>query len=269
VITWLRSEAAAISPVRALPPLYAHRLGRDYGIDSSIEALRRTLDGPVDGLESDVCLTAGGDLVLLHDPLLSLGTTLEGWAGQRTAAELCRGRLLNRHGRPSDQRPMLLSELLDAAPAELTLQLEVKAHSDPELARRTAAAICERCERDRERIEVIGFHAAACEEAAARGFRARLLIWADYAPEALAAWAVRHGVRGVSVEHFLLNERLVRSLRLAGLSVSTGTVNAVELLERVLRFGLDSVCTDRPHELRAEAIAHGLLPVSYRLPAAA
>jgi glycerophosphoryl diester phosphodiesterase len=255
--------------VPALPPLYAHRLGRDYGIDSSIEAVRRTLNGPVEGLETDVCLTADGDLVLLHDALLSLGTTLDGWAQERTAAELGRGRLLDRDGRASDQAPMLLSELLDAAPSQLTLQLEVKAHADLELARMTAAAICERCRRDRERIEVIGFHAAACAEAAARGFRARLLIWADYAPEALAAWAVRHQVRGVSVEHFLLNDRLVRTLRLAGLSVSTGTINSVELLERVLSFGLDSVCTDRPHELREEAVARGLLPVNYELPSAA
>src|SRR6266540_2657297 len=165
----------------AAPLLYAHRLGRDYGIDSSMEALRRTLAGPIDGLETDVCLTADGELVLLHDPLLSLGTTLSGWAHERTAAEIVRAHLLDGTGKPSDERPMLVSELLEAAPRELGIQLEVKAHADPELARRTAAAICEGCEGERERVEVIGFHAAACAEAAARGFRARLVIWADYA----------------------------------------------------------------------------------------
>ncbi|MGZ3397473.1 MAG: glycerophosphodiester phosphodiesterase family protein, partial [Isosphaeraceae bacterium] len=58
----------------ALPPLYAHRLGRHYGPDSSAAALRHTLTGPVEGLETDVCLTADDQLVLLHDPLLTLGT---------------------------------------------------------------------------------------------------------------------------------------------------------------------------------------------------
>lgn len=244
--------------MQGLPLLYAHRLGRDYGIDSSMEALRRTLAGPIDGLETDVCLTLDGELVLLHDPLLSLGTTLSGWAHERTAAEIVRARLLDGAGEPSDERPMLVSELLEAAPPELEIQLEVKAHADPELARRTAAAICERCEGERERVEVIGFHAAACAEAAARGFRARLVIWADYAPEALAAWAARHGVGGVSVEHFLLSEPLVRTLRLAGLSLNTGTVNAAVLLDRVLAFAPDAVCTDRPHQLRAEALAGGV-----------
>ena len=67
----------------ALPPLYAHRLGRHYGPDSSAAALRHTLTGPIEGLETDVCLTADDRLVLLHDPLLTLGTTLDGWARQR------------------------------------------------------------------------------------------------------------------------------------------------------------------------------------------
>ena len=46
------------------------------------------------------------------------------------------------------------------------------------------------------------------------------MIWADYAPEALASWALRSGVDGISVEHFLLSERLVGVLRDAGLSVT-------------------------------------------------
>lgn len=50
----------------ALPPLYAHRLGRHYGPDSSAAALRHTLTGPVEGLETDVCLTSDDRLVLLH-----------------------------------------------------------------------------------------------------------------------------------------------------------------------------------------------------------
>ena len=58
--------------------LIAHRLGREPGPDSSRAALASTLGGPVDGVETDVCLTAGGQLVLLHDPWLSTGTTASG-----------------------------------------------------------------------------------------------------------------------------------------------------------------------------------------------
>ncbi len=239
----------------SLPPLYAHRLGRHYGPDSSAAALRHTLTGPVDGLETDVCLTSDDRLVLLHDPLLTLGTTLDGWAHQRSAEEIRSALIRDSAGEPTAEHPLLLEELFDLVPEGVGLQLEVKAHADPALARRTAQMLCERLRGEpiSNRVEVISFHRGACAVAAAHGLRSRLVIWADYAPEALVSWALRAGVDGISVEHFLLTERLVRVLRRAGLSVNTGTVNRPELLSRVLEFAPDAIGTDRPHELRAGA----------------
>jgi glycerophosphoryl diester phosphodiesterase len=248
--------------VRASPRIYAHRLGAAYGADSSATALERTLAGPIDGLETDVCLCADGGLALLHDPLLSIGTTLTGWAHERSSTEIASARLHGRNGTAGSERPLLLDDLLGRVPAHLTLQLEVKAHADADLARRTARAICARCADHRDRVEVISFHTAACEAAAAEGFRSRLVVFADYEPEALAAWAVTRGVLGISVEHFLLTERMMRPMRLAGLSVSTGTVNEPELLERVLTLSPDSICTDRPHEIAAWAQLAGSHPFS-------
>jgi glycerophosphoryl diester phosphodiesterase len=237
-----------------LPPLYAHRLGRAYGPDSSGAALSRALEGSLAGLETDCCLTADGELVLLHDPLLEVATTLSGWANERTAAEICAGRLRHADGMPSDERPLLLEDLLRRAPQDATLQLEVKAHADPALARRTALVLCDRLRDDptRERIEVTSFWSGACELAARCGFRARLVLWADRRGDALAAWAEGAGLHGVCVEHFLLSPSLVEPLAARGLSVTTGTVNHAALLESLLGLGIDAVTSDRPHELRAE-----------------
>ena len=190
--------------------------------------------------------------MLLHDPLLDLGTTVSGWAHQRTAAQIRAERLRNRDGTASDERPLLLYELLDLAPPAVTLQLEVKAHTDPALAHRTARAVCERL-RDhpaRERIEILSFWSGACELAAELGFRARLVIIADYRIRALAAWGQRVGLHGVCVEHFLLSRALVANLRSAGLSVTTGTVNHAAILSPLLPLGLDAITSDSPHELR-------------------
>ena len=115
--------------MRTLPPLYAHRLGRDAGPDSSPAALAVTLTAGADGLETDVCLTAGAELALLQDPLL----------------EPRQARLCDRHGRPTDQRAMRLDGLLDAAPPGLPLQLDVKTHGDPELAVATVDASSTSC----------------------------------------------------------------------------------------------------------------------------
>jgi glycerophosphoryl diester phosphodiesterase len=239
-----------------LPAIYAHRLGRDYGPDSSRTALARTLERPVEGLETDVCLTSDGDLVLLHDPLLELNTTLSGWVHERRAAEICAGRLRGRDGRITEERPLVLDELLEAAPSSLALQLEVKAYADAALAARTAGAICERL-RDhpgRERVEITSFWPAACRVGAELGFRARLIVIAAYEAAALAAWSRRIGLHGIGVEPFLLSSPLVATLRAAGLSVTSGTVNRAELFEPLLHLGLDGVTSDCPHELRGSFI---------------
>jgi glycerophosphoryl diester phosphodiesterase len=240
--------------VTRLPPLYAHRLGREPGPDSSRAALAATLAGPVDGLETDACLTADGRLVLLHDPWLSSVTGLDGWAHQTPWTKLRDTRLRDRHGVATDQTPMLLEELLQRVACDLPVQIEVKAHGDPELARATAAEVCRVADAqfNGRPVEVLSFHTSACEEAARRGLPARLIIWADYAPRALLRWATGAGVGGVCIEHFLLHRALVHRLRAGGLSVSTGTINDSTLAARAASLGVDAITTDRPAGLRRE-----------------
>jgi len=237
--------------------LIAHRLGREPGPDSSRATLESTLAGCADGLETDVCLTADGRLVLLHDPWLSSGTTAAGWAHETRWDELRHAYLLDRHGVATTETPMLLEELLDRAPPNLRLQIEVKAHGDPGLARTTATVACEVARRwaDHRDIEIISFYTAACEQAAALGVPARLVVWADYEPDALISWATRTGVAGVCVEHFLLRREMMARLRLGGLSVSTGTINDVALALRSCDLGVDAITTDRPADLRRQLAA--------------
>jgi glycerophosphoryl diester phosphodiesterase len=246
--------------VALLPPFYAHRLGREPGPDSSRAALQATLAGPVDGLETDVCLTADGRLVLLHDPWLAAGTTLRGWAHETAWRDLRNARLRDRDGVATNETPMLLDELLDGAPDDLPVQVEIKAHGDPELARATAATVCRAAgaRPDRGRLEVLSFHTAACEEAVRQGMPARLVAWADYAPAALARWAAHAGVGGVCIEHFLLHAGLVNRLRSDGLSVTTGTINDATLAARAATLGVDAITTDRPGALHRELAATAL-----------
>jgi glycerophosphoryl diester phosphodiesterase len=242
--------------MRTLPPLYAHRLGRDAGPDSSRAALTATLAGPVDGLETDVCLTADRRLILLHDPWLSSATSLRGWAHQTPWSELRACRLRDRHGAVTGETPMLVEELLERAPRDLPLQIEVKAHGDPELARTTAAEVCRiaNAQSNSPRVELLSFHTSACEEAGRQGLPARLIIWADYAPHALLRWATNARVGGVCIEHFLLHRALVERLHAGGLRVSTGTINDASLAAGAASLGVQAITTDRPAALRRELV---------------
>ena len=79
------------------PTLIAHRFGRSLGPDSSRAALARLDWSTVVGVETDCCLTGDGGIVLLHDDLLSTGTDLDGWAHDRSAAELLAARGADEH----------------------------------------------------------------------------------------------------------------------------------------------------------------------------
>ncbi len=231
-------------------PLYAHRLGRAYGPDNSLAALAGALDAGADGLECDVCLTADEELVLLHDPWLPLGTDLEGWVHERTSTDLRRARVTG------GRAPLFVDELLAVAPRDVLLQFDVKSHADPELGARTVEVLAATLAGAPARpVEVLSFASGACARAAALGLPARLVLWADYRPQALTSWALVHHVQGVCVEHFLLSRPLVAALRRGGLSVTTGTIDDPALLERVETFGVDAVTTDDPAALRAPLAA--------------
>jgi glycerophosphoryl diester phosphodiesterase len=237
-----------------LPALYAHRLGRSGGPDSSRTALSAALATPVGGLETDVCLTADGRLALLHDPWLAIGTTGSGWAHETSWSELRQLRLRDASGQESAEAPLLLDDLFELAPEGLVLQLDVKTHGDPALGIATAQAACRAAaDYPGHQVEIISFQAAACAAAATLGRLARLIVWADYAPETLVAWARAAGVEGVCVEHFLLHSALVEELRGGGLSVTTGTVNDYDLALRVARLGVEAITTDDPGLLLSRA----------------
>jgi glycerophosphoryl diester phosphodiesterase len=235
-------------------PIYAHRFGSEYGPESARSALEHTLAGGIDGIEADVVVSSDDRVIALHDPILSYSTDLSGWAHARSSAELCEAHLLDGAGEPSDEHPMSLEQVLAIIPPNLPFQLDVKAYADRELARRTAERAAEAMlgHGTAERADVISFFSGACEAAAAAGLRARLVAWSDYAPEALAEWVVDRGMTGVSLERFILSERMVRPLHDAGLTISAGAVNEVDQARRLEPLGIDILVSDRPHELRSE-----------------
>ena len=240
----------------SLPPFYAHRFGRAYGPDSSRQALERAVSAPLAGAETDCCLTADGRLVLLHDAWLPKSVGVDGWAHERTADEITRGTLLTGTGEPSDQHPLTIEEVLtDPLLDGRLLQLEVKAFADPDLAARTAAAVCDavvRSGRPGEHTEIISFWPSAAEVAATAGFASRVIVACAYAPDALAAWATERRVTGVILEAHYWSRPVVDTWRAAGLSIMSGVCNEAPLARRVLEFEPDAIATDRPHELAEE-----------------
>jgi glycerophosphoryl diester phosphodiesterase len=242
---------------KAPVPIYAHRFGSAYGPESSRDALEGGLQHDVEGLESDIVLTRDGRVLALHDPLLSYSTDLSGWAHQHDAAELLSAHILRGTGEASDQHPMTLEQVLEIIPEEIPYQLDVKAYADHELARRTAERACEivLAHGTAGRAELISFFTVGCEAAVERGVDARLVAWADYAPAALTEWVRSRGIKGISLEGFILSEELAAAIHDGGLTISAGAVNTHDQARRMIELGVEILVSDRPHELRDELAA--------------
>ncbi|QXC61394.1 hypothetical protein KSP35_00620 [Aquihabitans sp. G128] len=245
-------------PASPTPRLFAHRFGRAYGPDSAASTLAAAFaQGELDGLETDCCLTADGRLALLHVNYLPLCTTLGGWAHERTAAEITASQLKDAKGRPVDEHPLLLEDLWPLIEGhELTVQLEVKAVGDADLADRTAAVLNEALATSPPppgvHVEVISFWPDSLPVAASAGWDTRLILATPHTPAALGAWANEHGVTGIILEAPFWDPRHVDVWRAAGLSVMSGVCNDADYARLlVLPYAPDAICTDRPHELRA------------------
>jgi glycerophosphoryl diester phosphodiesterase len=202
-------------------------------------------------------LTRDGRVLALHDPILSYSTDLSGWAHQHDAAELVSAHIVDGTGRPSDQHPMALEQVLEIVPEHIPYQLDVKAYADHELARRTAERACEvvRAHSTADRIELISFFTVGCEAAVERGIDTRLVAWSDYAPDALIEWVTSRGIKGMSLEGFILSEELAATIHDAGMTISAGAVNTPDQGRRMIELGVEIIVSDRPHELREELAA--------------
>jgi glycerophosphoryl diester phosphodiesterase len=240
-------------------PVYAHRFGSRYGPESSRAALEKSIARGVEGLECDVIVSGDDEVFALHDPDLGLCTNLRGWAENHTAGEIDEACIRDQKGDISEAHPLRLRTVLDLIPSDLPLQLDIKAYADLELAERTTRRACDLvCEHGTpDRIEVLSFFTRGCLIAREHGVATRLVLWADYAPDALVQWLSEREIGGVSCEGFILSKELTDPLHDAGITISVGAVNSRGQAERLLPLRPQIIVSDEPAEMRETLAALG------------
>jgi glycerophosphoryl diester phosphodiesterase len=246
---------AAAAPAAAQPLVAAHRGGAALWPENSLLAFRSALGLGVDFLETDVHLTADGEVVVLHDPTLDRTTTATGPVAARALADLATARLRAADGAPTDEPVPTLARLLDVlAPSPARLLLEIKV--------------------DASRRPYSGIEEKVLALVHGRGLAARVLIMA-FQPETLARVRARDAAiptvllmsrarmerEGVAValreaadvrashlgiDHRALDRAVVAAARAARLAVAAWTVNTEPDVRRMLDVGVDVVITDRP-----------------------
>jgi glycerophosphoryl diester phosphodiesterase len=234
------------------PLAIAHRGGAGLAAENTLEAFQRSYDLGFRSLETDVRLTADGQLIAFHDAWLNRVTLAAGRVRNRTLAELAALPVLGRQSVPS------LAAVLAAFPrACFTLDVKTPAAVRPlaELLAATGLAprVCVAAPRGqwlRELRALVGDElctALSWRDLAHLASRPR----GNYGSAGFAHIPLRLGRIPV------FRDDLVARAHDAGVRAIVWTVDDADTMHRLLDAGVDGVITDRPDRLREVLIARG------------
>ena len=252
----LAALMVASAPV-AKPLVAAHRGGALLWPENSLTAFREALALGVDYLETDVHLTADGEVVVLHDPTLDRTTTGSGRVRAVRLADLSSMRLRDRSGGVTQDAIPTLGQLLDLmAPSRARLLLEIKVDADrqryPGVEEKVLAQVNARGLADR--TVIMAFEAdtirriRALQPSIQTAFlvsRARVDRERVPAREAVR-WTQELGATQLGMDHRVLDRGAVDAARAAGLEVGAWTVNEEGDLRTVIALGVTLITSDRP-----------------------
>ncbi len=210
--------------------LYAHRGGRGGGPDNTLEAMEAAASAGVTAIETDVRVTADGELLISHDPVV--------------------GRHDLKHSTFADVRKdhpdrPLLREVLDALADTVSFNIEIKAAPPGEVARVVESYGV------LDRTIFTSFHHKLLAELkdGVPASRVGPLFWTLLAEHMTFEWARFMGAELLALHHNKVTADNVRLAHEAGLEVHAWTVNEEEEAERLRSLGADVLITDRYHDM--------------------
>jgi glycerophosphoryl diester phosphodiesterase len=220
------------------PLIISHAACGGHAPENTLAGIRKAIELGAEGIEIDVQASADGVPILMHD--LTVDRTTNG-SGEVAALSLPELRALDAGGEPVPT----LAQVLDLTQGKVLLIMEIK---QPGIEQHIAHIIHEKQALDD--VMAWSFYPAALEgmRAAEPQIPCALLV----AGESMAIWekmrslAVKLGVQGVSVFAPAIDERIAEDCRRRGLALYSWTPDSEAEIERLLRLGVDGVCSNYP-----------------------
>jgi len=246
-----------------LPLVTSHAACKGHAPENTLAGIERALSLGADAIEIDVHCTADGVPVLLHDE--TVDRTTDG-SGNVHEMSLDIVRTLDAGARqfvPRFQgaRIPTLAEVLDLTRGKSLLQIEIK---QPEIEEAVARVV-----RDADAVgdcEAHSFYPQVVRRmrdveprmaAALLTDGRRVVDWADF-----FGFALSLGAQGVSVHYESATPERVRQGQRRSLTYMVWTVDDEAEMERMVRAGVDSICSNFPDVVRkvVEASARAAAP---------
>jgi len=242
------------------PQVAAHRGGALLWPENSLLAFRNALALGVDYLETDIHLTADGEVVVMHDPTLERTSTGRGAIRDARLAELGAVRLKAADGSVTAERVPTLAALLDvlvgSPTARLLLEIKVGPGRQPYAGIEEKALAIVKARGLLERVVVMAFEDATLVRVRAVEPAARRLLLvsrnraASRSARDIVQLVTAAGAAELGIDHNALTADVVAAAHAAGLRVAAWTVNDEPDMRRVISLGVDVVISDRPDLVR-------------------
>ena len=259
------SEYAALSGHR--PLTFAHRGGAGLWTENTLEAFRGAIALGCSHLETDLRLSRDGQIVLFHDPTLERTTDGIGDVSSHTLDQLRRldaGYRFSPHGRGFPRRGQGLqiptfAELVAAAPAGVSFNVEIKERGHPDL----PEALWEFVQRHEiaDRIVVAAEHHSLLDSfrelseeriATSATKRECLKFWLASGLGLSSGLAIRYQALQIPVSVSgwrFLTPRLLQAAHRLGIAVHVWTIDEPAEMTRLLDLGVDGIMSDYPDRL--------------------
>jgi len=232
------------------PRIFAHRLGGSLAPENTLTGLRRACKIGARAVECDVKLSADGVLFLLHDDTLERTTNGTGLAGVQNMTELRKLDAGFRHHKAYQGEVLPTLEELAAAtiPYGIAVNLEIKPNpgQDEETGRKLAQQARVLWEKA-EIAPLLSSFSPAALRAARQGAPElpRALLVEDIPLDYLSALS-DCAAAALHVDHHGLTQNVVHKLHTQGYRVMAYTVNETLRARKLLSWGVEMLCTDRP-----------------------
>jgi glycerophosphoryl diester phosphodiesterase len=240
------------------PLNFAHRGASYEAPENTLAAFLLAIELGADGIEFDVQLSQDDQVVVIHDYELRKTTGAEGLVRDRTLDEL-KELDAGSHFDPAfaDQRIPTLQEVIDTVGQRLLFNIELKSQrlGDDGLAAQVVRAVEDSHLLDR--VIVSSFDPLAVRRVKQLNpWIPTGLLYAPDSPPLLRPW-LGHLIHfdAMHPHYSTIDERYMRWARKRGYRVNVWTVDEPADMWQLMRWGVDTIITNRPDLLRQTLVA--------------
>ncbi len=241
------------------PKIWAHRGARSQAPENTLAAFRRAFELGADGVELDVMCCGTGELVVFHDYEVSRLTTGKGKTGE-LSLQVLKSLDVGSHFSPqfAGEPPPTLPEVLDALPPTASINIEIKNEAIRSAGEEQIVVKLIRQYHLLDRAIVSSFNPFVLRRVRKLDPHIRIGYLHEahprlyLRPKAVSTWLRPNAVHP---EFTVVTSEMIRRAHQRGVAVHAWTVNEVEVMRRLIEWGVDALITDFPEralKLKAE-----------------